>query len=329
MKADIANRERHNLKFANARLRYQFFVFITCMIASISFWLLIKLSNEYTLAFTIPVHFVGVPNTRILTGTSDTSIQVTIKAQGYKLLMLHYLNNPKPLDLSLSIPNLNKKTEVITKDIPLMPLLRKYSTTLNFANEIRSVHPELISVKLNRMYCKSVPVKMLLDVSFAPQYQQFEPSVVKPENVTVFGTRSMVDSVKIAQTEVIHMHGLKENGFRMVKLNSNFLINKPFFIPSLISVTVPVQKFTEKSVDVHIQLTNQVPGRTIKLFPDKTVVSCLVSMKDYQKLDARLFSVNAVLNPTDNLYHLEIVTSPEFVRNIKLTPDKVEYLVLR
>jgi len=329
VKTDSAYREKHVHKFVDARLRYQFFVFFICLIASICFWLLIKMANEYTLSFKIPVKFINVPSNRMLTGISDSSIQITLKAQGYKLLGFRYIDNPMPLFISLAYSSRHKNTEEITSDQILMPLVRRYSSLLGFTNEVRSVHPEQITVKLNRLYNKSVPVRPLTDISFAPQYLQFDSTSVRPSHVTVFGTRAMVDSVQFAQPEVIKIHNMTVSMVRFVRLNSNTQKNKPYFIPSSVHVTIPVQKFTEVSVVVPIKLPNQTPGNTIKIFPDKASVSCILSMKDYKQLDSRLFTVTAVLMKSDNLYHLKVTAAPAFVRNVKVTPDKVEYLVLR
>ena len=329
MKADSANRDKHVRKFADARLRYQFFVFIICLFASISFWLLIKLSNEYTLSFTIPVKYENVPNNRMLTGVSDSSVQLTLKAQGYQLILLRYWNNPKYISINLSNSNKSQKSDAVTTDLLLMPYIRRYASTLGFANEVRAIHPEQIVIKMNKLYSKSVPVHVTTDVTFAPQYLQFEPCLISPSTVMVFGTRKMLDSIRFAQPEVIKIRNMSESVVRDIRLNANIQFNKPFFIPSHVQVTIPVQKFTEGSVEVPIKVLVQIPGHNIKLFPDKAVISCIVSMRDYKKLEAGLFTVTAVLTKSDNLFHLTITAAPDFVRNIKITPEKVEYLVLR
>jgi len=329
VKADSANRDKPERKFADARLRYQFFLFLFCLLASISFWLLIKLSNEYTLSFTIPVKITNVSNGRMLTGLSDSTIQISLKAQGYKLVLLNYFEKPKPLFIDIAINKKAEKTEEISTDLQLMPLVHRYSASLGFFNEIRAVRPEQLTIKTNRLYSKTVPVKLSTDITFAPQYLQFEPSLIKPYSVTVCGTRAMIDSVQVAQPTVIRIKNLTESIVSYVHLNSNILNNKPYFNPSTVQVTIPVQKFTEESVEVIIKLANPLPGKNIKLFPDKAVVSCIVAMKDYKKLDSRLFTVNAELSKEDNLYHLKVNSAPDYVRNVKVTPEKVEYLVLR
>jgi hypothetical protein len=329
VKADSANRDKPERKFADARLRYQFFLFLFCLLASISLWLLIKLSNEYTLSFTIPVKISNVSKGRILTDISDSTIQISLKAMGYKLLLLRYIENPKPLYIDFTIDKKAEKADEINTDLQLMPLVRRYSASLGFFNEIRAIHPELLTIKTNRLYSKTVPVKLLTDFTFAPQYLQFEPSLIKPSCVTVYGTRAMIDSVQVAQPEVIKIRNLNENVVTYVHLNNNTQINKPYFSPYTVQVTIPVQKFTEESVEVIIKLSVPLPGKNIKLFPDKAVVSCIVSMKDYKKLDSRLFTVSAELSNLDNLYHLTVITAPDYVRNVKVTPEKVEYLVLR
>ena len=329
MKADSANRDRPERKFADARLRYQFFLFLICLLASISFWLLIKLSNEYTLSFRIPVKIENVPNNRFLSGISDSTIEISLNAQGYKLIILRYFDHPKPLFIDISNSKKSVNIDEINTDFQLMPLVRRYSGSMGFVNEIRSVHPEQITVKTNMLFSKTVPVRLTTEISFAPQYLQFEPSLIIPSNVSVYGTRAMVDSVKVAQPEVIKLKNLSESFVSFVHLNRNTQINKPYFKPSTVRVTIPVQKFTEGSVEVSIKLTNQLPGKNIKLFPDKATVSCIVSMRDYKKLDSSLFNVNAELSKSDNLYHLAVTIAPNYVRNVKVTPEKVEYLVLR
>ena len=329
MKADSANRDRPERKFADARLRYQFFLFLFCLLASIIFWLLIKLSSEYTFSFRIPVKIANVTNGRMLTGVSDSTIQISLKAQGYKLVLLKYFDHPKPLYIDISNDKKSGKTDEINTDLQLMPLVRRYSASLGFLNEIRAVHPEQLTVKTNRLFSKTIPVRLSTDITFAPQYLQFEPALIKPSIVSVYGTRAMIDSVQIAQPGVIKIRNMTESVVSYVHLNSNSQINKPFFNPSTVQVTIPVQKFTEESVEVTIKLPNQLPGKNIKLFPDKAIVSCIVSMKDYKKLDSRLFTVSAELSNSDNLYHLTVTTAPDYVRNIKVTPEKVEYLVLR
>lgn len=329
MKADNADRSKHVRKLVDARLRYQFFIFFICLVASISFWLLIKLSNEYTLSFKIPVKYTNVPYTRILTGVSDSSIQITLKAQGYKQILLRFIEKPKPLFISLANVEKHKNTEEIISNQILLPLVRRYAASLSFANEVHSVHPEQIRVKMNRLYCKSVPIKLNTDFSFVPQYLQFDPLSVKPSTVIAFGTRKMIDSIEFAQPEVVKVHNMSTSTVRFVHLNANMQVNQPYFIPSLVKVVIPVQKFTEVSVEIPIKLPDQTPGHTIKIFPEKASVSCIVSMNDYKRIDPRLFTVSAVLTKSDNMFHLMVTASPDFVRNIKVTPDKVEYLVLR
>jgi hypothetical protein len=329
VKADSANRDRHERKFADARLRYQFFLFLFCLLASISFWLLIKMSNEYTLSFTIPIKIANVSKDRILTGISDSTIEISLKAQGYKLIVLRYFDHPKPLFIDISNSKKSDNIDEINTDLQLMPLVRRYSGSIGFINEIRAVHPEQLTVKTNRLYSKTVPVRLTTDISFAPQYLQFEPSLIKPSSITVYGTHAMIDSVQVAQPEVIKIRNMTESMVTYVHLNKNTQINKPYFNPSTVQVTIPIQKFTEESVEVIIKLINPLPGKNIKLFPDNAVVSCIVSMKDYKKLDSRLFTVNAELSNSDNLYHLTVTTAPDYVRNVKVTPEKVEYLVLR
>lgn len=313
-----------------ARLRYQFFVFIVCFIVSLSLWILIKLSNEYTISFKIPLTFVKPSAGRIVTNVSDSTIQISLKAQGYKLVVLRYFENPKPIvvDLSKTISSNNHAEEVLFS-YPLVPVVRKYSAALGFSNEVRSIHPEQINVRLSKLYHKTIPVKVLTDLTFAPQYLQFEPLLINPTWVTVFGTKDVVDSITAVNTSLLRLRNIDGPETRLVDLMAGKSFLKMFYVPSHVLITIPVQKFTEASIDVPISLDKQFEDQKISTYPDKAIVSCIVPMKDYSKLESRMFTVTASSTGKDNLLHLNVTASPSFVKNIKVTPDKVEYLVLR
>jgi YbbR domain-containing protein len=267
---------------------------------------------------------------RIVTAVSDSTIQISLKAQGYKLFVLSYFENPKPItiDLSKSVSPKNSAEEV-SYDQPLVAVVRKYSAALGFSNEVHSIHPEQINIKINKLYHKTIPVKVLSDLSFAPQYLQFEPLQINPSSVMVFGTKDAVDSIKAVNTTLLRIHNINVSETRLVELIVGTSYRKMFFVPSHILVGIPVQKFTEASIAVSILLDEQFENQKISTYPDKAVVSCIVPMKDYTKLEPRMFTVTASATGRDNLLHLKVTTSPSFVKNIKVTPEKVEYLVIQ
>ncbi len=313
-----------------ARLRYQLFVFIVCFIVSLTLWILIKLSNEYTISFKIPLTIVKPPVGRIVTNVSDSTIQISLKAQGFKLVVLRYFEDPKPIvvDLSKTVSP-NNHAEDVSLNHPLVPVIRKYSAALGFSNEVRSIHPEQINIRCSKLYHKTIPVKVLSDLTFAPQYLQFEPLLINPTRVVVFGTKDVVDSIKSVNTSSLRLRNIDASETRLVDLMVGKNYRKMYYVPSHVLITIPVQKFTEASIDVPISLDAQFENQKISTYPDKAVVSCIVPMKDYSKLASGMFTVTASSTGKDNTLHLNVTASPSFVKNIKVTPDKVEYLVLR
>ncbi len=330
MKADSVNRERPPHTMVTARLRYQFFVFIISFIISLSLWIMIKLSNEYTISFKIPLTAVNPPAGRIITSVSDTTIQISLKAQGYKLFVLRYFENPMPIMVDFSKSAFPKShAEEISYNQSLITIVRKYSAALGFSNEVHSIHPEQINVKLNKLYHKTIPVRIFTDFTFRPQYLQFEPLQVNPAQIVVYGTKDVVDSIKSVNTASLKLHNIDDTETRLVNLVVGKDYRKMYFVPSHVVVTVPVLKFTEASIDVPISLAENLANQKISTYPDKAVVSCIVPMKDYAKLESRMFTVTASASGSDDMLHLDVTAFPSFVKNIKVTPAKVEYLVLR
>ena len=64
-------------------------IFFTAILVSILFWILIKLSDPYTVPYSLRVNYTNVPKEKRMTFISDSSITINITARGFEIVNLN------------------------------------------------------------------------------------------------------------------------------------------------------------------------------------------------------------------------------------------------
>jgi hypothetical protein len=94
---------------------------------------------------------------------------------------------------------------------------------------------------------------------------------------------------------------------------------------------MPVEKFTEEIEEIEVHPINVQPGYSLKTFPDKVKVRFLVSLSNYNKVDASMFDAVVEADETDmkkrSKLEVRLISSPTFIRITRLEPEKVDYIL--
>ena len=100
-----------------------------------------------------------------------------------------------------------------------------------------------------------------------------------------------------------------------------------------ITVMIPVEKFTEGSLEVPVHSINVQPGFVLKTFPDKVKVRYRVSLSKYNEVRPEMFDavVDATGLPNEHTQQLKVKleTVPYFIRSVSVEPDKTDYILRR
>jgi hypothetical protein len=87
-------------------------VFLLFVFVSTILWLLIKLSDNYSMSFDLPVTFEDLPNDKWLAEQTDQTLKLTINSRGFVIFRATYLRNVRQLPVSLKlIPYRKRGTE--------------------------------------------------------------------------------------------------------------------------------------------------------------------------------------------------------------------------
>ena len=313
--------------------RNQLVMFLFCVVVSALLWLIIKLSREYEVVIPYPFTFKNIPPERVVESCSDTTLFITIRTQGFNVLYARYLKKQEPLVLNLKyFKNLHKDAtqEIILPTVNYTDVL---SAQLKFKNQISAVSPERIIVKLNKLYRKKLPIVPSLDLSFAEQFMLYGKAVVSPDSVMVCGPKGFMDTMKCIMTEKFKSTDLKENSSVKLRLKlpvRNISVNAALYE---VNVSIPVEKFTEKDIEVPLIVRNKPKSMDVKTFPDKIKISCFVALKDFDNVKTEMFSASVDFNDSRkgsvNTLNVRVDEYPQYIKISRFTPVRVEYIIMK
>ena len=297
--------------------------FLLFLILSASFWFVNVLDKVRETTIDIPIRYVSVPQNIEFTNNVPISIKVSVRDNGKELLNYSRKNN-KPIAIDFNRQFYQNGTIVVSADEIRQVLIRYLSPT----TAITQIQPDSLVVAYRKLETRNVRVQLEKHISLAQQYVLDENIVVEPSQVAVVGAGMLFDTLSFVKTNVLELHNLKDTVTRVVKI-------KPIaglrFVPDEVKVKLNVERFTEKRIVVPVTVINCPDDIVLRIFPSQVELSFNVPMSRFSTIN-----VNAVrvlfdygqLNGDNKLKHtLKIENNEPLIRNLRLRPSDVEYLI--
>ena len=328
MKSPLLKKINKSAEKASIRFNKRMITFFTCVLVSAFFWLLMSLSKDYSITVSFPVSYINLPKDKVLSNSLPESIDIEIKSSGLNLLKYKFKRQKDTvlIDIkdarSLSSRNhyyllTNSKTDKITNQ---------------FNNEIRilKIEPDSILLNFNKKISKRIPVVAKLNLSFESQYQQSDSIKLTPSFITISGASDIIE--KINEVVTVPMNIKNINSSVSVKLAIATSEDLKFVecSQSTIQAQINVTKFTEGNIELPIEVDNLPAGFGLKTFPDKISVKYIVAFENYEKINSLQFRAVVdykKIESGNNKLKVQIVKSPSEVHSIKVSPEKVEYII--
>lgn len=301
--------------------------FFICILLAAMAWLLIKLSDDYSVSYPFKVQFVNVPKDQVLEMTEDSTMNVSFKSDGYNLLELMLTGRLKQVKVDLSrVKKINLGEDRFR--IPTTELKEHVALQLNASEASINFSAANLSIQYKSLIKKKVTIDPDLRLQFKSQFGLYRVEVV-PSEVFIYGTREMVDSITTLRTEPINLSNLDSDQKLTVGL-VNPLPGKLSIVPDQIKINLDIQKYTEFSIKVPIDVSQISPA--IKTFPTETTVYYNMFLKDYKELTPDQFKVvpdvkNLKLRNVKFL-NLRLLNKPQDAHNARLDPVSVEFIIL-
>ncbi|APG64302.1 hypothetical protein LPB136_02470 [Tenacibaculum todarodis] len=300
--------------------------FFGFLVASLLIWLLINMSKEYSSSVSYSVDYQELPQNKLLEEKPQENISLAIKATGFKL----FSANISSKKILLNTDKLRQKNAT---DFYLLPESQKLAIQKQLASglTLEGILQDTLFLKIGSLATKKVPVVANLDLQFQPGYNLSEKVTIKPDSITISGPEFQLKSIQNIAISSFKMEGLNRDFSKNVSLKLPESIVNTKFSATEVSVSGKVDKFTEGNFEVPFKVENVPFGITLNTFPKTVKVTYIVGLKNFGNVTADSFEVvcdykQAVENELSYLIPKVHIKSSE-VSSVKVTPDKIEYLI--
>jgi hypothetical protein len=225
-----------------------FAIFLVCVGIAAIFWLLTKLSNNYTSDIQIPVVYSNLPKDKVLQRELPGKLTLYVHGSGWDLLR-HYLN------LSSSAVVIDAKEFAGNGNMPTNSYRNVFSQQLQDKFEVQRVIPAEINFDYFEKRSKTLPIKLQAAIDINAQYGLTDTIELTPDSVTATGPAPLVDSLPWIYTDTLVLQDVSQTTTGTVALRNPPDANIELSI-NQVKYHIPVEQFTETSIRVPIKMVD-------------------------------------------------------------------------
>lgn len=297
--------------------------FFTCLGLAALAWIFTTLSGNFKFNAKTVLSFKNTPRKRAFHSLQSDTVDLTVQGTGWQMLFekMNGLNKPIEVDLR----NLEKQDYVVL------------STQLKQINEKRESDQQIVALNPDTLYfdftdraVKKVPVRLASRLQYQRQFAQAGDVVIDPAYVTLSGPDNLISKIKSWNTDSL----LKDSVDETIRTN---LLLQPAkegnlsVYPRTVNVRVPVDEFTEKTVEVPIKLVNNRNFYDVKIFPLKVKITFTTSLRRYPEIDDDFFEASADLalwqDRGYNTLPVKLTRLPEYCKIVKIQPQNIDFII--
>lgn len=301
----------------------EFLIFLFFVAISFGFWMLQTLDGNFETEFTIPLRLKDVPKDVVI--TSDLQDEVRVKVEDRGTVLLNYMLGRSFLPISINFSDYENSSSRVV--LPYEDLRKRVSSQLNSTTKLLSVYPDSIGFVYSQGKFKKVPVSVSGKITSGIQYY-ISDIKLSPDSVIVYAPAEVLKTVQTAYTMPLDCEDLTENTSLRTSLKK---IDGAKYDPSFCDVSVSVDMYSEKTVEVPVVGIGFPANKTLRTFPSKVKVTFKVGLSGYSSVNADDFFIGVkysdLLKTSKDNIDLVVTTTNPNVSNIRVVPSSVDYLI--
>lgn len=303
--------------------RKRIMVLITCLLMAIGAWLFLALNNKYVYTAKTVLVYKNFPQKRAFHALQSDTVDLQVEGTGWQLLFARL--RVKPQSISISLEKLNNRNFILFSE-----QLYTVNRQLETSQKIISVKPDTLYFDFSERTVKRVPLKLVSNFSFVKQFGISNEIQLIPEYVTLSGPEQELLKIKEWPTDTLSLENIQTTTVARVAMAQNRLKNVSIF-PTSAEVKVPVDEYTEKTIEVPLYIINNKEYYNVKLYPKKVKVTFQVSLSKYEQIDENFMDAIVDLGEWKSLYHsqlsVRIPRFPDYCKLVKIVPAKVDFII--
>ena len=309
--------------FLLAKKSREFLIFLFFMFVSFSFWLLQVLNDDYETEYTVSLRMKDVPDNVVLTSELPSKMKITLKDRG--TVLVNYSLGQGLMPLTLDFAEYSDKGNQVR--IPSITLAKKITAQLSQSTKLVAIKPDTLEFIYTKGAAKTVPVKICGTITPERQYYVSD-TIFSPDSVRVYAPKSILDTITAAYTKTIDFEEVSDTVCKRVSFAS---VKGARFIPDYSDLTLKVDVYAEKTVDVPVVGVNFPHDKVLRTFPSKAKVTFQIGLSRFMEVGADDFQVvvdyEDLQNEGGDKCKLQLKEIPKGVNHVRVNPNEMDYII--
>ncbi|WP_417887242.1 YbbR-like domain-containing protein [Zunongwangia sp.] len=310
------------MKFKKADAKtFGFFLIFSSII-----WVLVQFSKEYTETIQLSLNYINKPIDKSLFNEPKT-LKVGLKAKGFRILWKYRLFKPDlTIDLEQAKENENSKLVYSLDDNR-----NSIENQLGVDFDNTTFSKKVLVIDFQKRKEKKVLVTPVTKLNYDIGFSAINPVNLSPDSIMISGPEKVIDTLTQIKTNTISGSKLNSDISGSISIDTSNLGMVNFY-KNKVTYHQSVEKFTEGKVQVPVEVENVPKGTNLSIFPKEVMLYYQVNLKSYDDVETSQFSVSCDYNEIQKGvgYMLASVSAkPKFVRNIRISERKIQFIIKR
>ena len=298
-------------------------IFFCFILLAFGFWLLQSL-QEYEIDIRIPVKYKNVPPDISFTETPPEAITVKVKDKGSVLLNYSFGRSFAPIEANMKTQS-EKSGKLIINRKDIENEIKKH---LIATTSLLSFEPQHIDAAYSKRIKKEIPAVFEGVVQTNAGFKVSGDISITPRSINVYASDVVLDTLKEIKTIYTEIKKGNKTVTRTVQLEK---IDGVTLEPTSVTVTIPIEEYTEKTLEIPVICTNLPPHYTLRMFPAVVKVSCNVPLSRFKDVSADDFEIRISFadleQSASGTLPLQLNKKLSWVDVATISPDRIEFIL--
>jgi hypothetical protein len=282
------------------------------------------MQEEYEIQLNIPVSYKDMPPDMAFLQSPPSEITARVRDRGSVLLNYTFGQKKASIAVDMQESGGSDNTLRLTyKDIEgiILKQLIPTSNLLSFA-------PQQIDIPYSKLKHRKLPVYFDGDIRTKPGFLVSGELTVSPPLVDVYAGDVLFESLASLRTVYTEINGADKTITRKLSLRKTEGV---VCDPEFVTVTIPIESYTEKTLEIPIRCRQVPPGYALRMFPSVVRVTCNVPLSLFKDLSEKDFEVEVNLVEHElnasGLLSVRLTKKPDWAGRVSLSQDSIEFIL--
>lgn len=299
-------------------------IFFCFVLLAFGFWLLQSLQQEYEIDIQIPVKYKNVPPDISFTETLPETITAKVKDKGSVLLNYTFSHSFAAIETYMKTdPTKTGELVISRKEIESDIKKQLIATT-----SLLGFEPQSINAAYGKRQQKKLPAVFTGNIHTNAGFKISGDISITPHSISVYASDAVLDTLKEIKTVYTEIKKGNKTVTRTVQLEK---VNGANLEPTSVTVTIPIEEYTEKTLEIPVTCANLPQHYTLRTFPSAVKVSCSVPLSRFKDVSADDFEIQLSFDDLEQsdsgTLPLQLNKKPSWVDVAKISPDRIEFIL--